>query len=74
MSLNRLPAMPPQPPAATPTRDIRAVQRAFFQAAVSPVAEPAPAARTAPAVASATAPVPDPERPLRPGSFVDIRV
>lgn len=72
MSLNRLPALiqTPAQPAAAPARDVQSAARAFFDAARGVMAEPAPAA---PAPAKA-APVFDPDRPLRPGSFVDIRV
>jgi hypothetical protein len=72
--MNRLPALTPQPPQAQPARDVQAAQRAFFQAAVTarpPAAAPAPAQAAAPARPTAA---PDPNRPLRPGSLVDIRV
>jgi hypothetical protein len=79
MDLSRLSALTPQPAAAQPTRDVTAAQRAFFRAALGQAVEPAPAvspaAPTAPALTASPAPMtPDPERPLRPGSIIDIRV
>ena len=62
---------------ARPVRpETRAAQKAFFQAAVTgapaaraePIRAPAPAARTGPQ------PDPEPQRYLRPGSLVDIKV
>lgn len=75
MSLPALTPHPPQSPQAQ--RDVGAAQRAFFQAATG-VAAPAAAAtapKTAP-VPSQTAPAQaiDPDRPLRPGSLLDIRI
>lgn len=74
MSLN-LPAVTPQTSAPSSVRDPQAAVRAFFQAATNAVAPQtaAVAAARAPAPVRPT-PVIDPERPLRPGSFVDIRV
>lgn len=74
MDLSRLPAITPQPPASAPaSRDVKAAQRAFFQAALGQV-EAAPAAPPPPEkVASAPAEAPQ-DRILRPGSLVDIRV
>jgi len=75
MSLPALTPHPPQSPQAP--RDVSAAQRAFFQAATgvaAPIAAP---------VATAAAPIPsqtaqpqaiDPDRPLRPGSLLDIRI
>lgn len=69
----RLPVPTPAParPAAV------AAQRAFFQAALNPVqaaaAQAAPSA-AAPAARAETVRAVDPERPVRPGSLLDIRV
>ena len=78
-------ARPVQTPAqAKGTADARAAQRAFFQQALgdatpvraAPVSTPAAhsqAARPTPAI---TRPIPDekPERIMRPGSFIDIKI
>lgn len=72
MSVARLPALTPQPPAtAQAPRDIRAAQRAFFAAATTESHEPAPIAAPSPTASAASS---DPARPLRPGSLLDIRV
>jgi hypothetical protein len=71
---NTLPA--PVRPGADAARleAARAASRAFFQAALaeaSPAAEPAPVRAQA---ATAAPRAPDPARPLRPGSIIDIKV
>ena len=50
----------------------RAASRAFFQTVVSN--DPAPSRPAAPAPAATPTAAPDPERPLRPGSLVDVRI
>ena len=72
------PIRPNFPPPATTPRPVRpearAAQKAFFQAAVAPTA----AARAEPvrpaAAASRTAAEGEPQRYLRPGSLLDIKV
>jgi hypothetical protein len=65
---SQLPATRPQPAA-----DVRAAQRAFFAAAIGQAqAQPQPQPAR-PATASATT-GPEPERYLRPGSIIDIKV
>jgi len=76
-------------PQTLPTRsvsDARAAQRAFFDAALGKVQAPAAVQRAAPATAAparpspilnaapAPAAEPSPDRPLRPGSLVNIVV
>jgi len=76
-------------PPAQPSRsvaDARAAQKAFFDAALgkvqapavaqraSPVATPAPATRPSPILTSAPAAEPSPDRPMRPGSLLNIVV
>lgn len=76
-------------PQANPTRsvaDARAAQRAFFDAALgkvqapttvqraAPVATPAPAVRPSPILTAAPPAEPSPDRPMRPGSLVNIVV
>ena len=65
---------PVRAPAQAPRVDAaRAASRAFFQTAVT--SEAAPAQRpAAPAVRPAQSPTIDPQRPLRPGSLVDVKV
>ena len=82
MSVNRMPPMiaPPQltkggptPPAVRP----QAVRAAFFAQALglpSVAQEPTPTAARTPSAPSARAAAPDPDRPLRPGSLLDIRI
>jgi hypothetical protein len=78
---------PPTTPAARPAADARAAQRAFFQQVIGdqtpvraapqverPVRAAAPMA--APVVRDRIRPIPEdkPDRIMRPGSFVDIKV
>ena len=74
------PNFPPPATTARPVRpDVRAAQKAFFQAAVTAAA---PAARPDPVGAAAAAsrtgrqpePEPEPQRYLRPGSLLDLKV
>jgi hypothetical protein len=73
------PPVPRGPTAPVRTDTARAAQRAFFQAALgqsqaTPQASPAgpkPPVAAAPAVQQTA---PDPQRPLRPGSLLDIKV
>ena len=77
---------PPTTPAARPAADARAAQRAFFQQVIgdqTPVrAAPAvqrpmqASAVEAPVVRDRIRPIPEdkPDRIMRPGSFVDIKV
>jgi len=76
-------AQPTQTPASRPAAEARAAQRAFFQQAVgdqTPVRAPATLDVRAPNAPTATRnivrPLPDekPQRILRPGSFVDIKI
>ena len=84
-----LPPISGQPisPAAQPSRsvaDARAAQKAFFDAALGKVQAPAAPQRAAPAaaapqrpspiLASTPAAEPSPNRPMRPGSLVNIVV
>lgn len=82
-----LPTMPtrPQGVATGPTDAARAAQRAFFsqalnaaqaQTPLADVARAAPVARQAAPVDVTKVSIPDqePERPLRPGSLLDIRI
>ena len=71
------PNLHPLVPTVRPVRpDVRAAQKAFFEAAVVP----ASAARQEPVRAAAAAkrgetqPEPQPQRYLRPGSLLDIKV
>ncbi len=69
----------PAPSAGSAARD---AQAAFFRAALGQVTPPAQAVRQAPprsvvpqvTPTTRAAPEVDPERPLRPGSLVDIRI
>jgi hypothetical protein len=76
-------------PASTPAQtrsatEARAAQRAFFQQALgdatpvraAPVAAPVAHSQPAPATRDIIRPLPDepPSRPMRPGSFIDIKV
>lgn len=65
------PAIQPAQPA--PARDIRALQKAFFQAALGQVEAPA-AAPTPPPQPAQPAAEPEPKRGYRPGSLLDIKV
>jgi hypothetical protein len=70
---------PIQPPATAPARpEARAAQRAFFQAAVTRAAAPASAEPVRSVEAAQRvirdADAPRPERLLRPGSLLDIKV
>ena len=76
------PNLPSQLPGAAPSNTAASARAAFFQAMngaaqATPVAPAAPVQRM---VSAAVAPVqapaqqPDPARPLRPGSLLDIRV
>ncbi len=77
-------AQPTQTPASRPAAEARAAQRAFFQQAVgdqTPVRAPAAMDVRAPASSAAAVrnivrPLPDekPQRIMRPGSFVDIKI
>lgn len=82
-------AIPPQTQPTRSVADARAAQRAFFEAALGKVQAPAAATRPSPAVAAPAVPAParpapilasnpPPEintnRPLRPGSLVNIVV
>ena len=72
-------AISPQTPPTRSVSDARAAQRAFFDAALGKVQAPAAVQRSAPARPSPilnTAPAaePSPDRPLRPGSLVNIVV
>ena len=82
-----LPTTPTRPPGAASAPDdaARAAQRAFFsqalnaaqaQAPLTEVARAAPIARQAAPVEVNKVNIPDqePERPLRPGSLLDIRI
>ncbi|MBX7248552.1 MAG: hypothetical protein K1X35_05805 [Caulobacteraceae bacterium] len=80
----QLPLAPPSRPTG-PADGARAAQRAFFAQALNAAQQPAPIAEAAPAapvVRQAEArptvrmaiPEPEPERPLRPGSLLDIRI
>ena len=82
-----LPTMPTRPQGAAPgpADAARAAQRAFFsqalnaaqaQTPMAEIAQPAPVARQAAAVEVNKINIPDqePERPVRPGSLLDIRV
>lgn len=82
-----LPTTPvrPQGPSSGPADAARAAQRAFFsqalnaaqaQAPLAEVGRAAPVARQAAAVEVNKVNIPDrePERPLRPGTLLDIRV
>ena len=77
------PAQPTQTPASKPAAEARAAQRAFFQQAVgdqTPVRAPAAmdvrAPLSAAPVRNIVRPLPDeqPQRIMRPGSFVDIKI
>ena len=71
MSVGRVPPPTPQLPTVRPqpASDVRAAQRAFFAAALGEAeAQPEPPARPA-----AAAPA-EPDRVLRPGSIIDIKV
>ena len=73
MSVGRVPPPTPQLPTVRPqpAADVRAAQRAFFAAAMGEAqAQPEPPPR--PAAAAPTAAEPD--RYLRPGSIIDIKV
>lgn len=82
-----LPTMPtrPQGAASAPADAARAAQRAFFsqalnaaqaQGSLAETARPAPIARQAAPIEVNKINIPDqePERPVRPGSLLDIRV
>ena len=71
----------PLPPARPQPADARAAQRAFFsQALAAAQAAPPAAAAPAPLRAQAAQPLqaavaaPPPDRPMRPGSLLDIKV
>lgn len=71
----RIPSLPVPRPSAAPANPaaseaVRAAQQAFFQTALGQIQASAPAARAAPA----TTAEPGPQRPLRPGSLLDIKV
>ena len=73
------PNFPPPATTARPVRpDVRAAQKAFFQASVTAAAptaaRPEPVRAAAPAARTATQPEPEPQRYLRPGSLLDIKV
>jgi hypothetical protein len=72
VSVGRLPPVTPQLPATRPqpAPDVRAAQRAFFAAATEAQTQAEP---TRPAPAQ-RADQPEPERYLRPGSIIDIKV
>ena len=75
---------PPATPSARPSADARAAQRAFFQQVVgdqtpvraAPAAPVQAAAVQAPVARDRIRPIPEekPDRIMRPGSFVDIKV
>ena len=77
-----LPVTPP--PAAPAPAGVKAAQAAFFRAALgqtgaavkAPAAPPEPSRTLTPQITATTraAAAPDPERPLRPGSLLDIRI
>jgi hypothetical protein len=70
-----LPQIVPQPADAGRARSAQAA--AFFRAAVDQTEATAQASASAPAVVTTratSAPAPDPSRPLRPGSLLDIRI
>lgn len=74
MSVGRLPPVTPQLPATRPQSapDVRAAQRAFFAAAVGEQTQPeAPQPRPQPAAQATPG---EPDRYLRPGSIIDIKV
>ena len=76
MSVGRIPPPTPQLPATRPqpAAEVRAAQRAFFAAALGEAqAQPQPE-RPAPARAAVAPEADQPERYLRPGSIVDIKV
>jgi hypothetical protein len=79
VAVERLPSAPP-PPSAQPSRDVRSLQRAFFDAALSKVQgvqAGAPEPNVTPLKAT---PVPRPPamntdgRIPRPGSIIDIKI
>ena len=75
MSVGRIPPATPQLPATRPqpAADVRAAQRAFFAAALGEAqAQPQPQPSRPAAAADPTGP--EPERYLRPGSIIDIKV
>jgi hypothetical protein len=73
----RVPRQNLTPAPAAPVRPaVRAAQQAFFKAAAGEPVRPAPTARAAqPSAQPAAQPADaDPQRPMRPGSFLDIKV
>jgi hypothetical protein len=79
MALGPIVRPPIQPQAPAPARDLDAVRRAFFQAALGQVAAPAAAEPARPAAAAVQAAAqppaePEPRRNYRPGSLLDMKV
>lgn len=66
--------VPAAAPQAQPPRDVRAAQRAFFEAALGRAGAPEPKAAKAEPPAPVDVSKVEPQRYARPGSILDIKV
>lgn len=73
MAVNQLPAVT-TPTALQPTRDVKAAQRAFFQAALGQAQAATPVQTAAPRPQATRADPTDGRKLLPPGSLLDIRI
>ncbi len=85
MAVGALPSVNTQPLQPSESRDVRAAQRAFFEAALSRTGAAAPVQAAQPTLAAAAVqasarpaavaePAPQPARHYRPGALLDIKI
>ena len=74
MAVGALPSVNTQPLQPGESRDVRAAQRAFFEAALSRTGAAAPVQAAPARAATAAEPAPQPARHYRPGALLDIKI